>query len=300
MGRPLLLLFVLALSGSLHAETPVVVVSEFKDDTGLSLNLGAQVQDAFRSILVNMPQVTVVERENMSAIVEEMQFSQSSLVDAGSAAEFGKKLGADLVAFGHVSNTDYRVESQKNIFTNQMQESGKGSALVTIQMVDVETNRTVFSQSSTGTASGNTDRNEMVQAAVNNAVANLSVHIQDYFPIRGIVIKTDQRGRDYLVYIDVGAEQGLAPGSKIDIFDRGEEVVHPVTGEVLSSSKGKRLATATINDAQDRFSIAKLRRKSEFEKMAVGLPFQAVPEKIGGSSDGSINLDLKSIGDLLR
>tara|TARA_X000001036_G_scaffold259033_1_gene240820 strand:- start:192 stop:293 length:102 start_codon:yes stop_codon:yes gene_type:complete len=33
--------------------------------------------------------------------------------------------------------------------------------------------------------------------------------------------------------------------------------------------------------------------------MAVGLPFQAVPEKIGGSN-GGMNLDLKSIGDLFK
>ena len=188
----MLFLLVLVLSGSLRAETPVVVVSEFRDDTGLSLNLGAQVQEAFRSILVNMPQVTVVERDNMSAIVEEMQFSQSSLADAGSAAEFGKKLGADLVAFGHVSNTDYKVDLQKNIFTTQMQDIGKGSALVTLHLVNVETKRTVFSQSPTGTSSGDTDRNKMIQAAANNPVADLSVHIQNYFPIKGIVIKTDQ------------------------------------------------------------------------------------------------------------
>lgn len=37
------------------------------------------------------------------------------------------------------------------------------------------------------------------------------------------------------MYIHVGAEQGLAPGAKIEIFDQGEEVTHSVTGEVLSS-----------------------------------------------------------------
>ena len=246
-------------------------------------DLGSRAREEITNILVRLPHIQIVERSRMDQIIEEMNFSNSAYVDASTAAEFGKKAGADLVIFGSVSNASYSTENQRQFsFTagTTMVEVGVAEVSMNVQIVDVETNRTIFSQSTTGSTTGDPNKDKVVPIAVSNAVAEMSASLQQQFPIKGYVIKTDQKGKDYFIYLDVGNNLGIDPGRTVVVFGKGETIIHPVTKEVLSSSSGSAVGKAVIIEVQDKFSIAVVNKK-DFERIEIAMTFEVVPDKAG-------------------
>ena len=102
------------------SQAPVVVISDFDDRSGAGLKLGHKVREEITDILVQLPHVQIVERMRMDKIIEEMNFSQSAYVDAGTAAEFGKKAGASLVIFGSVSSASYSKQKRMGFSLTEM------------------------------------------------------------------------------------------------------------------------------------------------------------------------------------
>lgn len=272
-----------------------VVVSEFEDRTGASMGLGARAQEGITNLLVQLPQVKIVERGKMEEIMEEMSFSRSAYVDSSTAVEFGKKAGADHVIFGSVSNASYAQATRNNIFNNNKPYTvGQAQVSVNVRMVNVETNETVFSQTVQGAAEDTPNAAVVVPMALGNALADMGVPLQEMFPIEGYVIKLQKEGRKFIAYIDIGQNVGLTEGRRIDVFDMGEEIVHPITGEVLSSSVGEVITTGKVQTVMDQFSLVEIASR-DFANLEVGQRFRLQPER--GRRQGSGGIDLKNLID---
>jgi hypothetical protein len=100
------------------------------DAAGLSANLGQSVADMISGQLSNNPDITVIERSAIDAILKELSIQRSGLTQ-DDAVKIGKGLNAKTVLFGHVTrygdDTYYvqvravSVESQRVIGSRDVQ-----------------------------------------------------------------------------------------------------------------------------------------------------------------------------------
>ncbi len=77
----------------------------------------------------------VIERENIKALIEEMAFSESGVVDEGTAVKLGKTLGAQAITFGSFI-----------VFGEQVR--------IDARIINVETSELVMAESITGESKG--------------------------------------------------------------------------------------------------------------------------------------------------
>jgi TolB-like protein len=82
----------------------VVAVADFATDQGKITRLGRVVADKMISTLVNSGRFSVLERDLIDRVIAEQKFQLSPFADEGSAAEFGKILGAEAIVTGKLSD----------------------------------------------------------------------------------------------------------------------------------------------------------------------------------------------------
>ncbi|HIG42677.1 MAG: CsgG/HfaB family protein [bacterium] len=284
-----------ALSFQVYA-AQVVVVAEFQDRTNTNIGLGARAQEQITGVLVKLPHLQIVERTRMDQIIEEMNFSQSAYVDTSTAAEFGKKSGAELVVFGSVSNASYSVGEQSQLLGENKVAVGVGRATVNVIMVNVETNQTIFSESVSAEAIGDKNAATVLPMSIDNAVNELWIAFQEKFSIRGYVIATEEEGRKYLVYLDVGTDVGVGKGRKVTVFSEDKVFIHPVTKKERRISQP--LMELKISLAEGDYAIAKVKKK-DFQKIVAGMKIEVHPEKRVSKGKSTL-FDFKSLNNLLK
>lgn len=271
----------------LAKDKTVVIVSTFKDRKTRKIKLGEKARDEITNILVGLKYFQVVERSRMETIMNEMNFSKTAYVDEASATKFGKKLGAKLVVFGNVSGVGYNTETTKykdDKGNTHIKKKASGSATLNVQIVDVESNQTVFSKSLSGVATDEVEpgsnpkpRTTLIPEAIRIAANRLWVPIQKAFPLSGIIIKKEKKGHKYLIYVDFGTNWGIKSGRRLYFYKQGEKIIHPVTGKILSSGKGELLVKDSAYKVFDEYCTAKVKKK-EFKKLKIGMIVEARPE----------------------
>ena len=80
-------------------------------------------------------------------------------------------------------------------------------------------------------------------------------------PIQGKVIKVSGSK----VYINLGERNGLSASSQFDVYEPGEEIIDPDTGENLGSENTKKGAIK-VSTVKEKFSIAEVVDGDGFEK----------------------------------
>ncbi|HUT98362.1 MAG TPA: CsgG/HfaB family protein [bacterium] len=120
--KRLALLILLAISVSI-AEAPVVA---FLDLEAINCDTGIvrAISETFRTEVVSSYSFAMVERAQIGKVMEELAFQQSGIVDANTAVELGRIVGADYVGIGSV---------------NQI----SGSYSIAVRLVSVETSLVV-------------------------------------------------------------------------------------------------------------------------------------------------------------
>ena len=102
----------------------------------------------------------VVERQRIKDVLKEQQFQYSGLVDENTAVEFGKLLGADVVAM-------------YDILTARMREDGFGRAYmleIVVKLVDTKTGEIIYFGRGTGYGA---TKGEAMENAVKGALKSL-------------------------------------------------------------------------------------------------------------------------------
>jgi len=85
-------------------EKAKIVILEFLglNEEAKKDNMGKMVTETMTTSLVNSRAFNIIEREKLSKVLKEFQLSQAGVVDAASAKEIGKILGADAIITGSV------------------------------------------------------------------------------------------------------------------------------------------------------------------------------------------------------
>ncbi len=181
--------------------------------------------------LVKKRRFKVIEREFLDKIMSEQSLGMTGIVDEQSAINAGKVVGAEAIIMGKYNEVE-------------------GFYHVSTRLIDVETSETI-------TASEITSRVD----DIDRAVEKLSVMIINEMPLfEGTVIKVDQDQ----IYLDIGNDLGVRKGNKFTLYRKGEEIKHPVSGEIMGYNVTP-LGEAVAVNIQERMSIAKIVKKGSLQ-----------------------------------
>src|SRR3972149_169760 len=259
-----------------------VAVARFEDRSGTGWNhIGDGVADMLITALVKSGSFLVLERQEMEKIVQEQQFSNSSMVTPETAAKIGKILGAELFVVGSVSEfgvKESKVGGGVSLFGASVSKR-KARAVVDIRLVNVTTGEIIAAEnqegeeSSTGVSArfedidfsnanswDDTDIGKAARKAVDGCV-ELVRNNMEKIPWSGKILKINTDGT---VLMKPGSEGNVKTGMEFAVYRVGEEIKDPDTGLSLGSEETKigkirvtedmlkgKAAKATVIDGKD-------------------------------------------------
>lgn len=287
-GILLLIIFTLIclfiLPGSSHA-SPVkdIAVLPFKNITG---NSGCNIEDAVTEMLMTElaknKNFHIVERQRLTDILKETKLQMTGLTDPSNAIKFGKLTGAKYLISGNI--TLCASEESKSSFIISYGKQ-KSNVELKVRIVDLETGIAIGGSEGKGSSdrsstsfdpsivglnnldniSSGTTRAEkagiMIEAA-SQAVIQLNDNLKAMFPLEGYIIKRDGD----TVIIDIGKGM-VSEGSRFEVFQFGEELIHPVTKKKLGQEKTK-VGEITVDKIYDDFSYGKITPGKESVKVS--------------------------------
>ncbi len=86
-------------------EKKIIGIKDFEVIMGRNKAVAKYVQEDVTTALVNSGQFNVVERLKLKSILEELELSQTGIIDSKSAKQAGKLLGADVILTGTLAAT---------------------------------------------------------------------------------------------------------------------------------------------------------------------------------------------------
>ncbi|HEX5717283.1 MAG TPA: CsgG/HfaB family protein [Thermoanaerobaculia bacterium] len=198
------------------------------------------VLNAATDAFVATRRFTMVERNQLDAI-----FTEKSLQDF-IGGQVNNKL-TDVLGLDLVGVVGYTVETSKS-------SEGKPvtKCIIDVRLVDVKTASILATVTS--------DRPDLAlllpSSTPREAEKLLYKSIRDAFPPLGYVVSVS--GKD--IIIDLGTEAGLKNGDTLEIVQEGEQIIHPVTGKVLSAPM-KVIGELKVVTTAPQVSTCKLKSK---------------------------------------
>lgn len=254
-----------------------IAILPFKNVSGNSL---CKIENAVTEMLITElaknKNFRIVERQRMEDILKESKFQMSGLSDSNNAIKFGKLTGAKYLIAGNITLCASE-ESQSSFIVDFGKK--KASVELVIRIIDLETgiatggadgkgesdrSSTSFipssvglpnifdSSKSVGTSTTKAEKGDLLIEAASKAVIDLGEKVKTVFPLEGYIIKKDGEK----VIIDIGKNM-VAEGSRFEVYQMGEELIHPVTKKKIGQEKIKT-GEVVIEKIQEDFSYGKI------------------------------------------
>jgi TolB-like protein len=197
---------------------------------GEAKDLADPMTEEMISQLVSLRRFKVIERSALDKVLTEQSLQASGLVDDRTATNLGKIAGADAIVLGSLN-------------------VGKNHTNVSARVIDTETGETIVAK---------VERTEGTTFAdAEAATQQVAIQIYNELPlVEGFVVKAEPS----LFYIDIGADKGIRKGSKCVAFRPGEEIKHPITGEVLGN-KVTKLGELVVVSVYEKMSAVRVIEK---------------------------------------
>ena len=225
--------------------------------------------------IVKTNKMRVMERRQLDAILREQGLAQSGLTTSGGG--IGGLTGVDYVVTGTITKFGSRavklgfgarllrdLTTEQGTQSSRQMSSGKVTAEMAIDLkvtdtatgevriadavaAEVTTGETLYVaglESERQSADPYADVMRVIAAKISESI------VTQRYPFKVASVNLDS-GTVIVNYGDVF----LAPGDLLRVFEVGESIVDPDTGEVLGST-GKEIGTVEIAEAQKRFSTA--------------------------------------------
>ena len=275
--KPLLIVALICIcilpNNALASAIKDIAVLPFKNISG---NSGCNIEDAVTEMLITElaknKNFHVVERQQLTNVLKETKLQMSGLTDPNNAIKFGKLTGAKYLISGNI--TLCSSEESKNSFIVDFGKQKSNVELV-VRVIDMETgiaaggaegkgssdrSSTSFDPGSVGLnilnpIGGGTTKAEkagiLIEAA-SQAVIQLNEKIKTLFPLDGYIIKKDGE----TVIIDIGKNM-VGEGSRFEVYQMGEELIHPVTKKKIGQEKIKT-GEIVVDKIHEDFSYGKI------------------------------------------
>ena len=236
----LTLAFTCPLSLSASGSRTMVALLDF-DTQGTGFpneDMGRIVVEWLTTALVRTGRVDVVERALLRKVLDEQKLGLTGMIDRETAARIGDVLGAKVIVTGSVISLGSKIEVNARLIRTATAavvaaETVKGEGLETLERLV----------------------QEMAQKIVSD------------FPLEGYVVAVDPEAKECT--IDLGKEVGVRRGMLFEVYTDGEEIRHPITGEVLNIQK---IPVGTVRASQigPKTSRCEVVRTEEGKAIAYG------------------------------
>src|SRR5574341_571503 len=188
-------------AGADFKKTKIAVLDfQLHGDRYETADMGKIVAEWLITALVKEGRFDVIERRMLSKVLDEQKIGASGVVDARSASQLGKVLGAKVVITGSVLQFQNIVE-------------------VNARIIEVESGSIIAAESAKSTSA----------VALEHLVVEMAQKIIKDFPLEGYVVLRKEGS----VLIDLGQQAGVRQGMKFVAYREGKVIKHPKTGEVL-------------------------------------------------------------------
>ncbi|TAL18023.1 hypothetical protein EPN96_03115 [bacterium] len=294
---PVLFLLVLLFASATFAAGPRIAVLKFteKSSGNWSGHVGTASEDWFVDALVNTKKFSVMERQQLEALLREQKFQVSDDVSQSTAVQAGKMAGVQFMVFG---NIDFSQKKQQvhsggglsglvgGLWGSAGKKTSEGN--LTARVVNVQTGEIVFSKSETvstsnysidvmGTGAG-TDWDETVakkvfMPAVEEITEEMTDKLSDFTASAGGAPPSDDcsvvSSKDGKVYLNKGKADGVKTGDKYDIY-RVEIIRDPGNGQELGRDE-TQLGTVVVEKiGGDHLAITSVEKGEGFQQGDVG------------------------------
>jgi curli biogenesis system outer membrane secretion channel CsgG len=249
-------------------------------------DLGKGVAELLVSKLVEGGKVTVIERTAIDKLLSEQNLTNTDRADPETAARLGRVLGVDAIILGTITQYQY-AETMKGYVGNRRGKRGSAPSgakydvtakvHISTRLVDPDTSEVV----AVSAGIGETDRkgvimdvrdtsgrvmqavglnNPVVNESIDKAITQLAAQIEPALGnlaahaaiIDGLVADVGDSGR---LVLNVGAQQGVKVGDRLQVLRVGKEVRDPANGKLLTRNDTV-LGDAVVTAVHDISSIA--------------------------------------------
>lgn len=208
-----------------------------------------QALDILSSKLASSGKFILLEREDLDLPVAE-------------AGEDMKKIGADYIILGSITEFGRKNEGQQKVFSSTKTQTVEAG--VSIRLVESATGLIIYSDEAKGYAETTTKEtlgvggkagydatlsDKAISAAISQLVENIINKCMDK-PWRSYILSVE----DGTYIISGGASQGLAANDRFNVYKKGKSVKNPQTGmmiELPGSKVGEVTVISSIGDTPE-------------------------------------------------
>jgi curli biogenesis system outer membrane secretion channel CsgG len=250
-----------------------IAVVDFEDRAGYGHNIGTGLADMLVTQLVKSEKFSVIERQELTKILEEQGLGMSGAVTPQSAAKVGQLLGVELMVMGSVSEFGEKSSGIGGAIGKIGIGAGvskrQARAVVDVRLVNTSTGEIVTAESAEGEESSTKLDNVNIESidfgnptywdetllgkasrkAIDKCVGYISKAMEK-IPWEGKIIKVNDDGT---VYMKPGSGGGVNAGMEFVVYSKGEEIIDPDTGLALGSEEqmvGKVKVVQDIGDGK--------------------------------------------------
>ncbi len=276
-----------------------VAVFDF-DTTGGAL-VGGTVADLLVAKLVRDGACTVIERKDLTRLMDEQNLGNSDRADAATAARVGRILGVDAIILGAVTRFDHadRTTGHPHSYygfhvgsLTKTTHDVKADVAVTARIVSPETaeilsvadgsatidKKNVKEDAADRYSGAGNPAADVLNDALTKAVADMAVQLE----AKIAALPVSERRIDAAVadvnpsriVINAGAAQGLKAGDKLELWRPGKPIRDPDSGKILRWDD-ERLGVATITDVDAASAAATYQSSSAVQ---VGDRVRGIPK----------------------
>lgn len=268
------------------APKKTIAVSEFENKSAWRgvWQIGWGMQEMMCTSLVDTGRFTVLERQDLDAIMAEQDLGASGRTGKGSAASIGKLGKAQILISGAVTEFEekkggegggigfkgFRIggsHEQAHVAINvRIYDTTSGEVLDSIRVegnADAGGLKIGYSNADFGGDLGGfrkTPLGKATQEAIDEAVQKIASRLKSV-PWQGKIMKATPSK----VYINSGSKGGVEEGMEFDVYRPGEELIDPDTGMTLGAETEK-IGRVEVTSVKEKYSIAKVLSGGDMER----------------------------------
>lgn len=225
------------------------------------------VTDAFHKT----KRFNVLERSQLGGVFSEQKLQSTGLFDESTAVTLGKQAGANFIVIG---SYDITMTQERFVSQGQVSVQFPSKADINLRVVDVQTGRVKETVKILARAK-ETESSHAYEKLKEDMVRKLEREVSNKYPMAGYVIKILSEKE---ALIDLGKKDGLTEDCEFDVFEYGEDIVHPVTKKVMKGEK-KLITEFKVKTIAEETSIVKI--TGNLTPLKVGLMLESKPKEAG-------------------
>ncbi len=256
---------------------PTIAVMKFQNRAPFPLNwnLSGGMRDILVDRLVATGRYQVIERPEIDSVLRELRFQHSGATRRHNRAEVGRLKNVQYLIKGTV--TDFGHVQAQSGFLNLFHwdifgGSNRAVMGMTLYVVDVESGQIICSRSIEqsvragdmtvkaaykdvafgGSVFYRTPLGRATSKVIDKAVKKITKTIATRPWTLKIALVRDEQ----TVIINGGSNRNVEEGEKYEVYELGEPIFDPDTGDIIGRQQGRTVATITVSSVRRRYSIA--------------------------------------------